>query len=72
MLGFMNSLCLELQFRYTIDGFLLKIAPLSSSSLRAIGEACIVYLKMTFASSRFGFTFRYWRSYWGPGAASAE
>jgi len=35
-------------------------------------SACIFWFKMNFASSRFSFTFRYWRSYWSPTAATAE
>jgi hypothetical protein len=45
---------------------------LGVAELRGVVEACIFQFKMTFASSRFSFTYRYWRSFWSPEAASAE
>ncbi len=37
-----------------------------------MARACIFAFKMSFASGRFVFTFRYWRSFGSVGAASAE
>jgi hypothetical protein len=45
---------------------------LASLRLRGMARACIFAFKMSFASGRFVFTFRYWRSFGSVGAASAE
>ncbi len=49
---------------HTSSLFLHFAAILRIGSLRGIGEECIFLNKMTFKFSRFGFTFRYWRSFW--------
>ena len=73
MLGFINSLCLERRFRYKVILNFAFLARFSKSlACEVLASECIFNFKMTFTSSRFSFTFRYWRSFWSPQAAAAE